>query len=127
MDTKVGCCGFPVAKGRYFETFSAVESQQTFYQLPMVKTALKWRDEAPEGFEFTMKASQLVTHEPSSPTYRRYKRPIPKDRGDNYGFFRGTEEVMGAWKSTREIAESLQAKVMVFQCPPSFTPSQRTR
>ena len=33
MDTKVGCCGFPVVRGRYYETFGVVELQQTFYQL----------------------------------------------------------------------------------------------
>ncbi|HUW19226.1 MAG TPA: DUF72 domain-containing protein [Sedimentisphaerales bacterium] len=44
--TKVGCCGFPVARPEYFEQFSLVEIQQTFYQPPQPDTAKRWRDQA---------------------------------------------------------------------------------
>jgi uncharacterized protein YecE (DUF72 family) len=114
MDIKIGCCGFSVARKKYFETFDVVELQQTFYQLPTVKTSLKWREDAPDNFEFTLKASQLITHEPSSPTYRRYKKVIPDDKSVNYGSFKPTYEVMEAWKATVEIAESLRAKIIIF-------------
>ncbi len=120
---KIGCCGFPVSKGKYYQTFPVVELQQTFYQLPMLRTAQRWRQESPEGFEFTMKVSQLITHEPTSPTYRRYKIPIPEEKKRNYGSFRFTEEVMEAWQKTREIAQALEARILVFQCPPSFIPT----
>jgi len=33
----------------------------------------KWRSAVPTAFEFTMKAWQVVTHEASSPTYRRLR------------------------------------------------------
>ena len=51
--------------------FSLVEVEQTFYKLPLVKTAERWRAEAPRGFEFSIKAWQALTHLPTSPTWRR--------------------------------------------------------
>lgn len=46
----------------YFERFSIVEVQQTFYEPPARSTLLRWRESAPQGFEFTLKAWQLITH-----------------------------------------------------------------
>jgi len=119
---KVGCCGFPKAKKEYYAHFSVVEVQQTFYQPPQVETAQKWRAQAPEGFEFTLKAWQLITHPPTSPTYRRLR--VEVDKPDRYGFFRPTDEVIAAWESTKEIAEALEARIILFQCPASFTPTK---
>ncbi len=124
---KIGCCGFPVARKRYYETYMVVELQQTFYQLPMLKTAQKWRQDAPPGFEFTMKVPQLITHETTSPTYRRYKIAIPQEESKNYGSFKPTKEVMNAWQDTKGFAEALGAKILVFQCPTSFTPSSENK
>lgn len=117
---KIGCCGFPKGMRHYFSRFSLVEVQQTFYKPPRVATALRWRDQATTDFEFAIKAWQLITHPPSSPTYRKAGLRIPQGKEPRYGFFRPTEEVMAAWRSTRDIAEALGAKVIVFQCPPSF-------
>jgi uncharacterized protein YecE (DUF72 family) len=120
---RVGCCGFPLARRRYFETFRLVEVQQTFYQPPRPETLARWREAAPAGFEFTLKAWQLITHEPSSPTYRRLKQPIPEAKRGRYGSFRPTKEVMDAWRATLAAAEALDATAIVFQCPASFTPT----
>jgi uncharacterized protein YecE (DUF72 family) len=119
----VGCCGFALAQARYFQAFRLLEVQQTFYQPPRLATLLRWRAAAPQGFEFTMKAWQLITHEPSSPTYRRLRVPIPESRHGRYGSFRCTDEVLAAWRATLEAAQALQATAIVFQCPASFTPS----
>jgi uncharacterized protein YecE (DUF72 family) len=119
---KIGCCGFPVSRKRYFELFPVVEIQQTFYQPPQVSLAQKWKREAPADFEYTMKAWQLITHEPKSPTYKRLKTKIPKALEKQYGSFKPTEEVLAAWETTREIADALAAKVIIFQCPASFAP-----
>ncbi len=122
-ETKVGTCGFAMGQRDYYKTFPVVEIQQTFYKLPRVSTGARWRDGAPAGFEFTMKAWQLITHEPSSPTYRRLAKPIPHEFKDHYGAFRPTEEVLDAWTQTRAFATALGASIIVFQCPPSFTPT----
>ena len=111
-----------MAQKKYFELFQVIEVQQTFYQLPEIKTAEKWRDAAPPGFEFTMKAWQLITHVPSSPTYRRLRERIDPGKRDRYGGFRATKEVIEAWKRTALFARTLGATIIVFQCPASFRP-----
>jgi len=119
---KVGCCGFSAAQKRYFELFKVVEIQQTFYQIPEIKTAEKWRNAAPPDFEFTIKAWQLITHVSSSPTYRRLRERIPPGKADRYGGFQTTVEVMDAWKRTAAFASTLGASIIVLQCPASFRP-----
>lgn len=120
---KVGCCGFARGMKEYFDHFRLVEVQQTFYRLPQAKTALRWRQSAPADFEFALKAWQLITHPPSSPTYRRAGVSIPREREGDYGFFRPTAAVLEAWQRTREVAQALRARVVVFQCPARFVES----
>lgn len=120
---KLGCCGFPIARKKYYRQFKAVEIQKTFYQPPKPETAQRWREEAPENFEFTLKAWQLITHPSQSPTYRRAKVEIPPSKRENYGYFRPTDEVFDAWEKTRRIAQALKAKLIIFQCPASFKPT----
>jgi uncharacterized protein YecE (DUF72 family) len=117
---KVGCCGFSRGMKDYFSQFRLVEVQQTFYKMPRLETALKWRGEAPDDFEFTLKAWQLITHPPTSPTYRKAGIKVPPGAEERYGFFEPSNEVYQAWQETRRFAQALEAKVIVFQCPPSF-------
>ncbi|MCS7315506.1 MAG: DUF72 domain-containing protein [Bryobacterales bacterium] len=119
----VGCCGWPEARARYFEHFPVVELQQTFYQLPSVALAEKWRREAPASFHFTMKAWQLITHPASSPTYRRLREPLSEKERQACGWFQATPQVWNAWERTAEIARALRAEAVVLQCPASFRPS----
>jgi uncharacterized protein YecE (DUF72 family) len=118
MDIKIDCCGFPVARRRYFQRFSTVEIQQTFYQLPLISTALTWRDEAPEGFEFIGKAWQLITHDPASPTYGRLRKPISGNKRGNLGSFKPTDEVFRTFEETVEFCRSLGVRKIIFQSPP---------
>lgn len=118
----VGCCGFRRARAVYYRTFPVVEVQQTFYAPPQESTLRRWRQEAPPGFVFTLKAWQRITHPGTSPTYRRDRGLTPAER-EEVGFFRPTAAVWQAWETTRRAAEVLQAPVVVFQCPPSFTPT----
>ncbi|MFW6110431.1 MAG: DUF72 domain-containing protein [Thermoproteota archaeon] len=69
-----------------------------------------------------MKVNQKITHPPSSPTYKKAKLEIPKEKEGKYGFFRPAEEVFQAWKETEEIVEALKAEVCLFQSPSSFKP-----
>jgi len=124
-DVRVGCCGWPEARSSYYQHFSLVELQDTFYQLPSLHLAAKWRQEAPEHFRFTMKAWQLITHPPSSPTYRRLKQPLAEQDRTACGFFQPSEQVWKAWQQTAAVAAALRAEVIVFQCPASFRPEPR--
>lgn len=48
---------------RYFaERFPSVEVNNTFYMLPKPATFERWRDETPDGFVVTVKASRYITH-----------------------------------------------------------------
>lgn len=119
---RVGCCGFRSSRESYFRVLGAVEVQHTFYQPPQVATLRRWREEAPAGFEFALKAWQLVTHLSSSPTYRRLKRELTEEEREGAGFFRPTDAVEAAWQLTRECAAALGARAVLFQCPASFKP-----
>jgi uncharacterized protein YecE (DUF72 family) len=125
--TKVGCCGFGVARPTYFEKLSLVEIQQTFYQPPKTDTVKRWREETPIDFEFTLKAWQLITHEISSPTYRRLKMRLSERQKEQVGAFRFTDIVRRAWETTLEIARLLNADKLVFQCPASFAPTDENK
>ncbi|AGK60758.1 hypothetical protein Asulf_00745 [Archaeoglobus sulfaticallidus PM70-1] len=115
---KVGCCGFPTPMNKYFSFFDVVEVQKTFYDFPRIDSIKRWRektDSINRDFEFIIKANQLITHPPSSPTYKKSKLK-PK----NSGFFRMVEEVTEALKKTVEIADILRCDKILFQTPPSF-------
>lgn len=119
----VGCCGFPIKKSEYFKKFGIVELQSTFYDLPAkLETVKKWKKEAPKDFIFSLKAWQIITHEIFSPTYKRLKEKFGNPK--NYGFFKNTKEVFKAWERTKEVAKTLNSKIIVFQCPASFKPEK---
>ena len=123
-DVRLGLCGFSMAADEYVREFPVVEVQQTFYEPPRDETMRRWRAEAPEQFEFTLKAWQLITHQASSPTYRRLRRQLTEEEKEGAGFFRPSEVVRGAWELTRECAEALAARAVLFQCPASFKPAR---
>lgn len=108
---------------KYFSEFRLVETQSTFYKLPTVKTAEKWRIQAPENFEFTVKVWQGITHPPDSPTWRR--SGLSKNELKGYGDFNPSRKTLEAWARTLEILRKLGSRIAVFQTPPSFNPSPR--
>jgi uncharacterized protein YecE (DUF72 family) len=120
---RVGCCGFGMGKAAYYEKFDLVEIQQTFYQPPLLSTLKKWRLEAPAGFEFALKAWQLITHSAQSPTFRRLKVDLSDKQKSEAGSFGMTPLVMHAYQTSVECALALEARRLIFQCPASFKPS----
>jgi uncharacterized protein YecE (DUF72 family) len=120
---KVGCCGFPIARGRYAQFFPVVEVQETFYQPPELKTLERWRAEVPLEFEFTLKAWQVITHPPTSPTYRRLREKFSEKEKDLCGNFQWTEVTERAWQRTAASASALRARIVLLQCPASFKPT----
>ena len=47
----------------YAERFDTVEIDSTFYRIPAARTVEQWRERTPEGFIFTAKMPQTITHE----------------------------------------------------------------
>ena len=120
---KVGCCGFPVSMKKYYENFVVVEIQKTFYKLPPIDTVKKWKDQLPD-MEFIIKAPQLITHPPTSPTYRKAGILIDETKKGNYGFFSPTDEVLKVFDETKNIAKTLSSNLILFQTPTSFIPKE---
>ncbi|MEM2025558.1 MAG: DUF72 domain-containing protein, partial [Desulfurococcaceae archaeon] len=106
------------------ELFGLIELQSTFYRLPMVATAEKWRHEAPHHFIFTMKAWQVVTHPPTSPTWRRSGVKVSRREHERYGSLKPTDENFSAWEKTVEVAKALNCRVIVLQMSPSFVKNE---
>ena len=123
---KVGLCGFTVGMAQYPRHFPVVEIQQTFYQPPEDDTLRRWRAKAPQRFEFTVKAWQLITHTSTSSTYRRIRRPISPVERDAIGAFRATAIVDEGWRRTVECAQMLAATAILFQSPASFKPTDES-
>lgn len=48
--------------GRYAQAFDTVEINNSFYRLPPAETFVKWREQAPRGFLYAVKASRFLTH-----------------------------------------------------------------
>lgn len=114
---RLGLCGWTINAADYFATFDTLEVQQTFYEPPSRLTMDRWRDAAPPGFLFTIKAWQLITHRSTSSTYKRLKSDVNRDE---VGAFRVNATTMHGWDVTRDCARLLRAKAILFQCPASF-------
>jgi uncharacterized protein YecE (DUF72 family) len=122
-NVRIGTCGFGRTKRpEYFKLLSAVEIQHTFYEPPEIDTLEKWQADAPVDFEFTLKAWQMITHESSSPTYKRLGRPLTEKEISEAGFFRPTDTVNEALDVTLKCAKALNARTILFQCPARFQP-----
>jgi uncharacterized protein YecE (DUF72 family) len=123
---KLGMCGFTIGAAAYYRQFRVVEVQQTFYDPPPPATLQRWRREAPDDFEFTIKAWQLITHRGTSRTYRRLRSPFPDWARAEAGGFRLNDTVFAAWLITLDCVQLLRATAILFQCPASFRPERES-
>ena len=57
--------GLPVARwfGHYAGVFDTVEINNSFYRLPTPETFAAWRQQAPPGFRYAVKAGRFLTHQ----------------------------------------------------------------
>lgn len=82
----------------YMERFRTVELNNSFYQQPKDKTWDGWREEAPPGFRFAVKANRYITH------MKRFKDP---------------EQPLARFLKGAERLKSYLGPVL-FQTPPNF-------
>ena len=68
----------------YAGRFGAVEINNTFYRMPKASVLEEWSAQVPEGFRFTLKAPQSITH---------FKRL--KDAGESVAYFLGQAGALG--------------------------------
>jgi uncharacterized protein YecE (DUF72 family) len=103
----------------YGRRFPAIELQSTFYRLPRVSTAERWRKIAP-NLVFTLKAFQGITHPADSPTWRRSRKELEGVDPAEVGFLRVSKFTRRVWEKTEQLAELLDAKAIVIQLPPKY-------
>jgi len=99
---KVGCCGYPTSMKKYYENFSLVELNRTFYGYPRMSTVVGWREKAPQDFEFTVKAHQDITH--------KFKFEI--------------KPCLQAFEAMKQICQTLKARILLIQTAGSFRPDK---
>jgi uncharacterized protein YecE (DUF72 family) len=82
----------------YSQQLSSVEINYTFRRFPTEKSLTTWRDEAADGFTFTLKANQRITH------------------------FKRLQDTDGDVRAFLELATILGDKLgcVLFQCPPNL-------
>jgi uncharacterized protein YecE (DUF72 family) len=100
---RVGCCGFSTSIKEYFENLSLVKINRTFYRYPREKTVEAWRKEAPENFEFTVKAHQDISQ---------------KTR------MKAEEQSLQAFEQMKTICKTLNSRILLIQTPASFNPDK---
>jgi len=82
----------------YAERFQTVEINYTFYRMPTAKLTGGWRDQAPPGFSYTLKAPRRITHEQK---------------------LKGSEDTLRAFTEAARALES-HLGTLLFQLPPTF-------
>ncbi len=82
----------------YASVFPSVEINYTFRRFPTETSIAQWREDTPEGFRFTLKANQRITH---------FKRL--RDADDDVRDFLDRARLLGPRLGT-----------VLFQCPPSL-------
>ncbi|HUI28903.1 MAG TPA: DUF72 domain-containing protein [Candidatus Acidoferrales bacterium] len=117
----IGCCGWSYLDEKefrepeglrpghsklqaYVRLFDSVEINSTFYRLPRLSTAERWRKEADEvnpGFGFTVKVYQGITH------LHRFRK----------------KESLDTYRIIKDICSVLRSNLVLFQSPASFKPS----
>jgi len=60
----------------YAQEFDTVELNVTYYRIPEPKTVSGWVERTPEGFTFSVKAHQSLTHERGSPEFEAYRESL---------------------------------------------------
>lgn len=82
----------------YAETFATVEVNNTFYQSPEAETLRAWRRQTPDGFTFSVKANQYITH------FKKLKDPA--------------DPVRNLYRTVEPLGDALGP--ILFQCPPNW-------
>ncbi|HZF44615.1 MAG TPA: DUF72 domain-containing protein [Sphingomonadaceae bacterium] len=82
--------GLPATRwfGHYAGVFATVEINNSFYRVPEASTFAKWRDQAPPGFRYAVKANRFLTH-------NKKLRDIGEPLADFIGRARALGETLG--------------------------------
>lgn len=87
----------------YARAFNTVEVDSTFYAVPAIKTVRGWAERTPDGFVFSLKLPQEITHE--------------------LRFVGAGEVATRFFEAARELGPKLGP--VLIQCGPDFSPAER--
>ena len=103
-----GWAYFPIRGAKRLEVCSKLydfaEVNSTFYRLPPLIHAKRWRATVPDTFEFTVRANRELTH---------------------VGLLEPTTKNFKIFENVLAICKELRARVLHFQFPPSLEPSDK--
>jgi uncharacterized protein YecE (DUF72 family) len=110
---KIGCAGYPVRQSLYHQQLDFVEVGDRSGRKPREETLKRWRESAPEQFEFVIRAPQL------------WIDPI-RASGVRWGSAKGPKKLSRAGSAESEIRrlrDELGAKVVLLELPNHFQAS----
>ena len=122
----IGCSGFTGQISTYARRLSFVELSSTFTQKHRKKYIEKLRADG-GALQFSVKAFYQATHPHSSPLYRQFPFEGPADARPLLGLFQDSTWVREAYQKTKEAADLLKAKSILFETPIEFTPSKENQ
>jgi uncharacterized protein YecE (DUF72 family) len=120
---KIGCGPFPPSRRAYFERFRTVELSDTWFEPVGDKTLTKWKNKAPEDFDYHLAAWGWLTFDPldadGTPPFAHPKR--------DFGLLQPTEANREVWQVIDRQARTLGARSVLLKTPATFAPSTRSR
>jgi uncharacterized protein YecE (DUF72 family) len=119
----IGCSGFTGQISAYARRLPFVELSSTFTQKHRKKYIDKLRTDG-GALQFGVKAFYHATHPHSSPLYRQFPFDGPADAKPLLGLFQDSKWVKDAYQKTKDAADLLQARSILFETPTEFTPSK---
>lgn len=117
---RIGTVGYPLPKAKIHKYVDAIELNEGRNVPPRVKTARKWRKEAPDRIAFTVQMSEYLFATPPAGC------PLEGELS-RYGGFCSSDENLGLWQRGLEFAEAMDAQSLVLLTPAQFTPSKPNR
>jgi uncharacterized protein YecE (DUF72 family) len=109
----------------YAQRFNTVEINSTFYRLPGSKTFDSWRERTPDGFVFSLKGSQYITHRErlrsaTGSVARFFERASALGPKLGVVLWQFPENFAPGWDRLREFCEILAQHPVAGQVPQAF-------
>ncbi len=119
----IGTCGQVVSWQRFFDLFTALELNSTFYKFPTERQLKNWKKYLEAGKQkgafLSLKAHQLFTHPLKSPTWKRSEFG-PEERKklkDLVGCLKWNDFTVEQLERLKTLVEELKQDLVLFQLP----------
>jgi uncharacterized protein YecE (DUF72 family) len=103
-----------------------IELQDTFWSSPRPAALGRWREGLRPNVTLSCRASRLITHDLDSGVYRALPA-TERAALTEAGGLRPTALVEQAWRATFAACAALSARAVIFDTPPSFSPTAEHR